>query len=111
VTRGFMLVIAGMLAVLLLGLLLGLNLQLARRAIDSDEAAAIALNHVRSSPYSANIDTTRVSTRWREDIQAYEVDFAWEAAGQIRPDLWAGGYVVIVHSGSGHVRAAHAYER
>lgn len=110
-TRGLMLIIAGMLAVLLLGLLLVLNLQLARRAIDSDQAAAIALNHARSSPYSANIDTARVSTRWREHTRAYVVDFAWEGAGQIRPDLWAEGYLVIVHSGYGHVSAAHAYER
>jgi hypothetical protein len=101
----------GILAVVILSLLAIWQSCLAYKHIDSGKAREIALDHVKSSPYLENIDTTRVSIVWQNDIQAYMVDFAWKGAGQIRPDLWAAGYYVVVDARSGDVKEAHPYER
>ncbi len=81
------------------------------KRLDSERVREIALDHVKSSPYLKNIDTTRVSITLQDDRQAYVVDFAWKDAGQIRPGLWAEGYYVVVDARSGVVEEAYAYER
>jgi hypothetical protein len=102
---------SGILVASLVSLLALWQLWFADRQVDPDQARRIALGRVRSSPHLGNIDTRRVSITFREDPQAYVVDFAWIGAGQGRPGLWAEGYLVVVDARSGDVREAHAYER
>ena len=101
----------GICLVLILSLLAIWRLWLTHQRIDPEKAREIALDHVESSPYLENIDTTRVSIVWQDDTQAYVVDFAWQGAEQIRPGLWTEGYHVVVGARSGVVEEAHAYER
>jgi hypothetical protein len=110
-TKRSMLIRFGLFLALILSLLALRYLWLTHQQIDSGKALEIALDYVESSPYQENIDTTRVSIVWQEDVQAYMVDFAWKGAGQIRPGLWAEGYYVVVDAKSGDVKEAHAYER
>ena len=110
-TKRSMLISFGIFLVLILSLLAIRQFWFTYKRIDSGKATEIALDHVKSGPYLENVDTTRVSITWRDDIQAYAVDFAWKGAGQIRPGLWAAGYYVIVDARSGDVKEAHAYER
>jgi hypothetical protein len=101
----------GTLVASLVCLLILCQLWFVDRQIDPGQARRIALARVRSSPHLANVDATRVSITFRQDTQAYVVDFAWIGADQVRPGLWTEGYLVVVGATSGDVREAHAYER
>jgi hypothetical protein len=100
-----------MLAVSLLSLLALRQLWCAGPRVDPAQARRIALVRVRSSPHLEDIDMTRVTIAFGQDTQTYLVDFAWNGAAQIRPGLWAEGYLVVVDARSGIVRETHAYER
>lgn len=110
-TRRPTLIGLGICLVLILSLLAIWQLWLTHERIDPGKAREIALDHVKSSPYLENIDTTRVSIVWQDDTQAYVVDFAWKGADPIRPGLWTEGYYVLVDARSGVVKEARAYER
>lgn len=110
-TKHSMLIRFGSLSVLIISLLIIWPSCLTYKPIDSEKAREIALDHVKSSPYQKDIDLTRVSITFQDDIQAYMVDFAWKDAGQIRPGLWAEGYYVVVDARSGKVKEAYPYER
>ena len=111
-----MVILLGVLCVLAASAFTTWRLRPTGRGLDSGDAREIALDHLRSSPHKTrphleNVDTTRVSVTYRDDLQAYVVDFSWKGAGEIRPGLWAAGYFVVVDERSGEVKEAHAYER
>jgi hypothetical protein len=85
-------------------------------AIDSGDAVEIARDGLQRRACGAtlqlhDVDSTRVSVTYREDLRAYVVDFALQGAGEIRPSLWAAGCYVVVDERSRQVREAYAYER
>lgn len=79
--------------------------------IEAEEARVIALEHAESDPYYEKLDLTRVTVTYRDDLQAYGVDIAWELADEIQPGLWTSGFYVVVDAGSGDVVESYLYER
>jgi hypothetical protein len=79
--------------------------------LNCGQARRIALEHAQSSPYWTSLDDTRAIVSWRDEDRACVVDFAWQGAGEIRPDLWSEGYIVVISAESGRVKEAYAYER
>jgi hypothetical protein len=83
--------------------------------VDAGDAVEIARDNLQSSacettPHLEDVDTTRVSATYREDLRAYVVNFRLQGAGEIRPGPWVAGYYVVVDERSGEVREAYAYE-
>lgn len=106
-----MLIAVGTLCVLVVSAFATWRLWFADGGIEPREAREIALNHMRSSPHLENLDMTRVSVTYRDDLLAYVVDTSWKGADEIQPDLWTAGYYVVVDARSGDVTESYAYER
>ena len=108
--KRWMLIGVAALVILALYLLIIWRTRPAAGPIDATRAEEIAIAYVRSSPFAEDVDTMRLSTTFRDDLQAYAVDLAWKGARQVEPGAWSRGYIVHV-SRQGKVIEAFAYER